>query len=260
MGALEESLARGKAAMMGQGVDPSAIYGAPPPTTPPVGAWATPSPAMAGGAPPSPASPPYGIPSEALGASGTSMPTKMPLHGSVPDPAAAGVQTPGQATSPMAGLGPNGFGVHPDINLHQIADYLLPKLRDVESKGDYTADRSKTNPGQTASGAYQYIDSTWNNYGGYKRAVDAPQEIQDKKAREDLLGNLQKYNGNPFAAVAAHYFPHYAGDPSLWNKPLRSAGGQPVPGSTVNSYVSKVLPANRVAQYLQSLTSSGGGQ
>lgn len=48
-----------------------------------------------------------------------------------------------------------------------------------ESGGDYHA----VNCSSTASGKYQVLDSTWDNFGGYSRAVDAPPEIQDEWAR-----------------------------------------------------------------------------
>jgi hypothetical protein len=37
------------------------------------------------------------------------------------------------------------------------------------------------NPRSTASGLYQFIDGTWNKFGGYSRAKDAPVAIQTKK-------------------------------------------------------------------------------
>ena len=49
-----------------------------------------------------------------------------------------------------------------------------------ESGGDYHA----VNCSSTASGKYQVLDSTWSNFGGYSRAVDAPPEIQDEWARQ----------------------------------------------------------------------------
>lgn len=88
---------------------------------------------------------------------------------------------------------------------------ILATIRKRESGGDYSA-KAK---GSSASGAYQFIDSTWQgltkkaNLGTeYKSAKDAPKEIQDAIAKmhvEELLkqagGDVSKvplgwYTGN----------------------------------------------------------------
>ncbi len=56
----------------------------------------------------------------------------------------------------------------------------LEQIAQAESGGDYTAQ----NPHSTASGKYQVLDSTWDGYGGYARAKDAPPAIQEQHARE----------------------------------------------------------------------------
>lgn len=67
-------------------------------------------------------------------------------------------------------------GCATDANLAPI----LATIRSLESGGDYSAEAA----GSTASGAYQFIDGTWNDFGGYGRAVDAPPAVQDQKASE----------------------------------------------------------------------------
>jgi hypothetical protein len=37
------------------------------------------------------------------------------------------------------------------------------------------------NPSSSASGLYQFVDGTWNNYGGYSRAMYAPVSVQTEK-------------------------------------------------------------------------------
>jgi len=53
-----------------------------------------------------------------------------------------------------------------------------------ESGGNITAQ----NPVSTASGKWQFIDSTWAGYGGYAKARYAPEHVQDEKARQLWAG------------------------------------------------------------------------
>lgn len=60
---------------------------------------------------------------------------------------------------------------------------VLEAIKQCESGGSYTAQ----NPTSTASGAYQFLDSTWQSMdaaAGYARAVDAPEAVQDAAAVE----------------------------------------------------------------------------
>lgn len=55
-----------------------------------------------------------------------------------------------------------------------------------ESGGNYS-----TNTGNGYYGKYQYSQSTWNNYGGYSTADQAPPSVQDERAAADLAAGKQ---------------------------------------------------------------------
>jgi len=71
-------------------------------------------------------------------------------------------------------------------------DGILRRIAQCESGGSYTAQNSRS----TASGKYQFLNSTWGGYGGYKRAADAPPAVQDAKAQ----ATLAKSGTRPWAA------------------------------------------------------------
>lgn len=56
----------------------------------------------------------------------------------------------------------------------------LAAIAECESGGDYNAE----NPTSSASGKYQVLSGTWNGYGGYARASDAPPEVQEAQAAQ----------------------------------------------------------------------------
>lgn len=80
--------------------------------------------------------------------------------------------------------------------MHPLPDWQIPatlrRIRECESGGDYSAQNSSS----TASGAYQYLDSTWGGHMGYARAMFAPPRIQDKRAIRDF----KMVGGTPWAA------------------------------------------------------------
>lgn len=100
----------------------------------------------------------------------------------------------------------------------------------VESHGNYKA-KSKWS---SACGKYQYIRSTWNNYGGYSTACKAPKHVQDKRIMHELMVNYKKFDGDWEKVIAAHFYPKWAGNKSKWHKNVR--GNR----LSIREYVNKV--------------------
>lgn len=125
-------------------------------------------------------------------------------------------------------------------NYETEIDAFLYAMRMVESNNNYKANSGVS----SASGAYQYIASTWNNYQGYRTAAQAPPAVQDARAREDFQRDFNKYQDWEKVA-AAHLYPAWANDKSKWNQ----APGRGNP--SVREYV------NRVMKHFNSAKSSG---
>ena len=87
-----------------------------------------------------------------------------------------------------------------DTNLAAI----LTTIRDLESGGDYTINSAAS----TASGAYQFVDPTWDGYGGYNSAADAPPHVQDQKAADAVRAILAANSGDVSAVPASWYIGH----------------------------------------------------
>ena len=113
------------------------------------------------------------------------------------DYSGAGASAP-MADLPAAAPDPGMGGVPDATGLTQ--DMVIYGIKMQESKGDYQAD----NPTSTASGAYQYIDGTWDGYGGYSHAGDAPPEVQDAKMREDTQAAYERL-GDWERVIASHF-------------------------------------------------------
>lgn len=97
------------------------------------------------------------------------------------------------------------------MTITQDVDHILATIRAMESGGNYTA-RNKTS---TASGAYQYLDSTWNGFGGYAHAYQAPPAVQDARARSDVTRILAAHPNDITAVPQFWYYPAGYGHPNL---------------------------------------------
>ncbi|GAA4463313.1 transglycosylase family protein [Phytohabitans houttuyneae] len=115
-------------------------------------------------------------------------------------------------------------------------DAFMAAVRQVESGGDYRA----RNAASGASGAYQFIDSTWDGYGGYRRAMDAPPQVQDRRAEQLMSQYHHRYQRWDLVAVAWH------GGPSLADRARRDPGVLRGVGDgqiSTAGYVARVLAA-----------------
>lgn len=149
---------------------------------------------------------------------------------------AAGNVAPIRATA-VPGQG----GDFPVVGKNMSIEQFTNIIKKEEGGNNYQA-LNREKPGNTASGAYQYTDSTWNNYGGYAKAMFAPKEIQDRRFQEDLAGRLHKYGGDLFKAAADHYLPAYAASPANWNEPVKiKTRGGIVTVKPVASYLKQIL-------------------
>lgn len=128
-------------------------------------------------------------------------------------------------------------------------DAVLATIRTLESGGNYTA-RAR---GSSASGAYQFIDGTWNGYGGYPHAWQAPAVVQDAKASEHIVDILNGNGGDVTAVPVVWYIGHVpAAASSEWDTvPAPSAGNRLTP---------REYQARWLAEYQRQLAALGDTQ
>jgi hypothetical protein len=138
---------------------------------------------------------------------GTATATGSPGPTTGPAGAAAGASGPPAATS--VGMSSATGNDTPDQLSAQVPavsgsnEAILKTIRQRESNGNYKLASS----GSSASGAYQFIDGTWNsltkqfNIGTeYKRAMDAPPNVQDAVA-DAYINDILKKNGGDVSKV-----------------------------------------------------------
>jgi hypothetical protein len=91
---------------------------------------------------------------------------------------------------------------------------LLATTMKFESGGNYQAHAKYG----SASGAYQFTDPTWNHYGGYAHAYQAPKAVQDAKARQLMTSYLNLFHGRPDMVLAAWYVGRYGATHFPWDQ------------------------------------------
>lgn len=84
--------------------------------------------------------------------------------------------------------GPVRGSAGPAIRTNQDFHYLGPCIVAWESAGGVIGHKGYEahNLHSTASGEGQWLDTTWNNWGGYSRALLAPPSVQDARLDYDL--------------------------------------------------------------------------
>lgn len=141
-------------------------------------------------------------------------------------------------------FGGGASAVHPSCGVESVVvfdedlDRILATIRTLESGHNYTI-VNPGNVGNEASGAYQFLRTSWANYGGYPEAWQAPPAVQDQKAAEWATAILQANDGDVAAVPVAWYIGHVPGPGSAeWDRVPHPGSGNTI---TVRQYQTKWL-------------------
>ena len=136
-----------------------------------------------------------------------------------------GIVLIGGDTAPTSGL----CGYTSDIAV------ILDTIRTQESSADYAA----RSAGSTASGAYQFLDTTWAGYGGYPSAYLAPAAVQDARAAAWVTGILAANSGAVDSVPVTWYVGHVPATGSTeWDTvPYPEAGNTITPRQYVTRWL-----------------------
>ena len=144
----------------------------------------------------------------------TVAPTVIPT--TIPWTTAPSTTVPITVTSTTIAPAPQNIAIYPD----EIGN-VMATIRYMESRGQYGIPPNRGN----ASGAYQFIGSTWANHGGYAHAYLAPPHIQDERAALDVVRFLEQWNNDVSMIPVMWYYPRASREPALMDVvPVPSAG------------------------------------
>lgn len=114
-------------------------------------------------------------------------------------------------------------------NFDNYVSRAMAVIRKLESGNNYQAQ----NDHSSASGAYQFLDTTWGGFGGYDRAYQAPPNVQDGKAQK-LVTDILASHGYNIVWVPAVWYAGSAGAVKYnWDTVL------PGNRSSIKQYVNK---------------------
>lgn len=117
----------------------------------------------------------------------------------------------------------------------QLLALFMQAIRQHESSGNYRAQGLVTKYGR-ATGAYQFLDSTWAGFGGYRSAAQAPPQIQDQKAEQMMRAYFDRFRDWRLVAIA------WNGGAGAAQRALKGqAVADPVTGTNTFQYGNSVM-------------------